>query len=230
MITVSKEDYLKAILEAECEGEQVIAARLAHWLNVSAPAITMALRRLRRDRLVAVRSDGRVRLTAAGRKIAGQLVTRHHLVERMLHEIFGMAWYKVHDEAERLEHAVSGDFEALLAGKLGRGGTCPHGNSATPENPKLRRKRGLLLLSEGEPGKGYTVRSIYERDRKLLEFLEQRSIRPGATLAVRARNYDGTLSLSVDGKTVALGGPAAEKIWVSGTHAIHPKKSLTPVK
>src|SRR5579863_5010984 len=136
MITVSKEDYLKAILEAECEGEPVIAARLAHWLSVSAPAVTMALRRLKRDRLVSVRQDGRIQLTASGRKIARQLVTRHHLIERMLHEVFGMTWYKVHDEAERLEHAVSGDFESLLVKKLGRGGACPHGNAAIPEQPK----------------------------------------------------------------------------------------------
>ncbi len=130
MITVSKEDYLKAILEAEGEGEQVISARLAQWLSVSAPAVTMALRRLKRDGLVTVRNDGRVQLTAAGRKIARRLAIRHHLIERMLHEIFGMEWYKVHDEAERLEHAVSSDFEAMLTRKLGRGGPCPHGNSA----------------------------------------------------------------------------------------------------
>ncbi len=136
MITVSKEDYLKAILEAECEGEQVIAARLAQWLSVSAPAVTMALRRLKRDRLVSVRQDGRIQLTPAGRTIARQLVTRHHLIERMLHEVFGMTWYKVHDEAERLEHAVSADFESLLLRKLGRGGPCPHGNAATPEHPE----------------------------------------------------------------------------------------------
>ena len=147
MITVSKEDYLKAILEAEGEGEQVIAARLAHWLSVSAPAVTMALRRLKRDGLVAVRQDGRVQLSAEGRKIARRLAMRHHLIERMLHEVFGMAWYKVHDEAERLEHAVSSDFEAMLSRKLGRGGPCPHGNPPTPEHPDLKRKRGLLLLS-----------------------------------------------------------------------------------
>src|SRR5579863_4917980 len=136
MITVSKEDYLKAIFEAECEGEQVIAARLAQWLAVSAPAVTMALRRLKRDGLVSVRQDGRVLLNRAGRGIARQLALRHHLIERMLHEVFEMPWYKVHDEAERLEHAVSGDFEAMLARKLGRSGPCPHGNPATPENPK----------------------------------------------------------------------------------------------
>jgi DtxR family Mn-dependent transcriptional regulator len=157
MITVSKEDYLKAILEAECEGEQVIAARLAQWLSVSAPAVTMALRRLKRDRLASVRQDGRIQLTAAGRKIARQLVTRHHLIERMLHEVFGMTWYKVHDEAERLEHAVSGDFEILLAKKLGRGGACPHGNAAIPEQPRAKRKRGLLPLSETSPGGRYSV-------------------------------------------------------------------------
>jgi DtxR family Mn-dependent transcriptional regulator len=215
MITVSKEDYLKAILEAECEGEQVIAARLAQWLSVSAPAVTMALRRLKRDRLVSVRQDGRIQLTAEGRKIARQLVTRHHLIERMLHEVFGMTWYKVHDEAERLEHAVSGDFEALLLKKLGRGGDCPHGNAAIPEQPKAKRKRGLLPLSETLPGGRYAVRSIYERDRKLLEFLEHKGIRPGAGLKVNTRNYDGTLSLAIEGKAIELGGPAAEKIWVS---------------
>ena len=215
MITVSKEDYLKAILEAEGEGEQVISARLAHWLAVSAPAVTMALRRLKRDGLVTVQPDGRVLLTAAGRKIARQLAVRHHLIERMLHEVFGMPWYKVHDEAERLEHAVSADFEQLLAHKLGRGSPCPHGNSPIPEGPRARRKRGLLLLSETEGGSTYDVRSVYERDRKLLEFLEEKGIRPGTSLKVNARNYDGTLSLIVDRRKVELGGPAAEKIWVT---------------
>lgn len=215
MITVSKEDYLKAILEAEGEGEQVIAARLAQWLSVSAPAVTMALRRLKRDGLVSVRPDGKVLLTTEGRNIARRLAFRHHLIERMLHEVFGMAWFKVHDEAERLEHAVSGDFEELLSRKLGRTGPCPHGNPATPEHPNLKRKRGLLLLSETQPGLHYAVQSVYERDRKLLEFLEQKAIRPGARLDVQARNYDGTLSLIIGSKATELGSPAAEKIWVS---------------
>ena len=214
MITVSKEDYLKAILEADGEGEQVIAARLAQWLSVSAPAVTMALRRLKRDGLVAVRADGRILLTAAGRKIASQTAIRHHLIERMLYEIFGMEWYKVHEEAERLEHAVSGDFEALLSRKLGTTARCPHGNSPAPESTRARRKRGLLLLSDAEIGNSYTVESVYERDRKLLEFLEHKRIRPGAAFRVHARNYDGTISLALGGKAVELGAPAAEKVWV----------------
>src|ERR1700748_1482966 len=110
MITVSKEDYLKAIHEAESEGETVISATLAHRLKVSPPAVTMALRRLKRDGFVRVQADGNVVLTASGRKIARKLSLRHHLIERMLSEMFGMEWYKVHDEAERLEPAGSRDL------------------------------------------------------------------------------------------------------------------------
>jgi DtxR family Mn-dependent transcriptional regulator len=215
MITVSKEDYLKAILEAESEGETVISATLAHWLSVSPPAVTMAVRRLKKDGLVKVRSGGEVSLTAAGRKIARKLTLRHHLIERMLAEIFGMEWYKVHDEAERLEHAVSPDFEAKLLARLGRGGACPHGNLSELESPNSRRRRGLLLLAHAEAGGHYLVSGIYERDRRLLEFLEQRGIRPGAQVHVAGRNYDHTLTLATDAGTVALGGSAAEKVWVT---------------
>jgi len=214
MITVSKEDYLKAILEAESEGETVISATLAHWLKVSPPAVTMAVRRLKKDGLVRV-EEGEVRLTAAGRKIARKLTLRHHLIERMLSEVFGMEWTKVHDEAERLEHAVSPDFEAKLLSRLGRGGACPHGNLSELESPASRRRRGLLLLSEAEAGKNYRVSGIYERDRHLLEFLEARGIRPGAKLSLVDRNYDKTLSIRTVAGAMVVGRPAAERIWVS---------------
>ena len=215
MITVSKQDYLKAILEAESEGETVISATLAHWLSVSPPAVTMALRRLKKDGLVRVQGDGHVGLTSAGRRIARKLTLRHHLIERMLAEIFGMEWYRVHDEAERLEHAVSPDFEARLLAKLGRGRPCPHGNLSELESPGSRRRRGLVLLAQAEAGKNYVVSGIYERDRHLLEFLEGRGVRPGARVHVAGRNYDQTLTLATDAGTVALGRSAAEKVWVA---------------
>src|SRR5882762_2043862 len=215
MITVSKEDYLKSILAAESEGETVISARLADLLKVSAPAVTMALRRLKKDELVRVQGDGQIRLSATGRKIARKLTLRHHLIERMLAELFGMEWWKVHDEAERLEHAVSPDFEAKLLAKLGRGGACPHGNLSELESPASRRRRGLLLLSEAEAGKNYSVSGIYERDRHLLEFLEARGIRPGAKLSLIERNYDKTLAIRTAARTVVLGRPAADRVWIS---------------
>jgi len=215
VITVSKEDYLKAIHEAESEGESVISATLAHWLKVSPPAVTMALRRLKKDGLVRVQTDGRVALSAAGRRIARKLTLRHHLIERMLAEMFGMEWWKVHDEAERLEHAVSPDFEAKLLARLGRGGACPHGSLSEVESPASRRRRGLLLLAEADSGRSYLVSGIYERDRHLLEFLEARGIRPGARLSLLERNYDKTLSIKTGARTMVLGRPAADKVWVS---------------
>jgi DtxR family Mn-dependent transcriptional regulator len=222
MITVSKEDYLKAVLEAEAEGEHVISATLAHWLKVSAPAVTMALRRLKKDGMVTVRADGRVQLTAEGRAIARRTVTRHHLIERMLSEVFGMEWYKVHDEAERLEHAVSADFEAKLREKLGSEGACPHGNNATPDGPQAKRKRGWRLLAEAEEGKAYAVASVYERDRQLLEFLEERGLRPGAHVYVTARNYDQTLALRTgSGHKTSVGQPVAERVWVKPVRQGH---------
>src|SRR6266496_394848 len=214
MITVSKEDYLKAILEAESEGASVISATLAHWLSVSPPAVTMALRRLKKDGLVRVQG-GEVSLTSAGRKIARKLTLRHHLIERMLSEMFEMEWYKVHDEAERLEHAVSPDFEAKLLAKLGRGGPCPYGNLTDLESPTSRRRRGLLVLSEAQVGKSYIVSGIYERDRHLLEFLEARGIRPGAKLTLIESNYDKTLPLRTAARTMVLGRPAADQVWVA---------------
>jgi DtxR family Mn-dependent transcriptional regulator len=221
MITVSKEDYLKSILEAETEGEAVISARLAQLLKVSPPAVTMALRRLKKDGLVRVESSGEVRLTAEGRKIARRLTLRHHLIERMLSEMFGMEWWKVHDDAERLEHSVSPDFEAKLLAKLGSGEACPHGNLSEMESSSSRRRRGLVLLADAELETNYTVSGIYERDRGLLEFLEHRGVRPGSKLRLLERNYDQTLTLATPAGTVSLGPAASERVWLSQIRTKH---------
>ena len=120
-----------------------------------------------------------------------------------------------HEEAERLEHAVSAAFEKKLVAKLGDKDRCPHGNGLALRSPSERRKQGLILLSEAEAGAKYKVFSVYERDRKLLEFFEAEGIRPGTRITVKSRNYDGTVSLSANEKTSRLGGPAADKIWVA---------------
>ena len=179
-ITISKENYLKAIAEAESEGEAVKAVTLVRWLGVSAPAVTMAIRRLRRDALIAVGDEGQLTLTSAGRDIANRLLNRHHLIERMLTEIFGLEWYKVHDEAEQLEHAVSADFERKLIEKLGTWRRLPARQSggagfsrasaaaAVCARSKKRRRASALIVA-----------SVFERDRKLLEYLDGAGIRPG---------------------------------------------------
>ena len=213
-LTVSKEDYLKAIAEAEAEEGVAIAATIARWLQVSAPAVAWALRRLRRDKLAKVDRKGRISLTAAGRGIADKLRIRHHLVERMLHELLGIEWYKVHDEAERLEHAISEDVERRLTALLGAGGRCPHGSQLNKSVPELR-KQGLQLLWEVSPGARVRVDSMHERDRKLLEYFDGLGIRPGVSVKVLDRNYDGTLSLRLGKKAAVLGEAAARRVWVS---------------
>jgi DtxR family transcriptional regulator, Mn-dependent transcriptional regulator len=213
-ISVSREDYLKAILEAESEGQTVISATLAHWLAVSPPAVSMALRRLKRDGYVDVKADGVVRLTPKGHEAAYRTALRHHLIERMLSEIFGMPWYEVHDEAERLEHAVSPAFEALLSRKLGEKGSCPHGNQVLPESEEQRRRRGVRPLAGAPEGSAYMVSSIYERDPGLLRFLHRTGIEPGGTVRVLERNYDKTLAIETPAGRFTIGPAAADRVHV----------------
>jgi DtxR family Mn-dependent transcriptional regulator len=211
-ITISKENYLKAIAEAASEEETVKAVTLARWLNVSAPAVTMAIRRLRRDDLISVDEEGRIALTPAGSEIASRLLNRHHLIERMLTEIFGLEWYKVHDEAEQLEHAVSADFEGKLVEKLGTGGICPHGNIAATDSPGQRRSRGLKPLDEAGAGERLGVVSVFERDRALLERLDRSGIRPGVRL--RLVSLGNELELRAGKRRIAIDRAAAARVWV----------------
>ena len=132
----------------------------------------------------------------------------------MLSEIFGMEWYEIHEEAERLEHAVSPAFEAKLKETLGEGGSCPHGNAVLPENPIERKQRGEVPLSEAAEGHAYTVTSLHERDPKLLLFLHQTGIGPRQKLRVLRQNYDQTVSIELPTGTSILGRPAAEAVWL----------------
>jgi DtxR family Mn-dependent transcriptional regulator len=229
-ITISKENYLKAIAEAQAEGETVIAATLTRWLNVSAPAVTMALKRLKRDGLIDVANEsgkeGQLTLTSAGQSIANRVINRHHLIERMLAEIFGMEWYKVHDEAEQLEHAVSEEFERRLQEKLGNSDECPHGNRVSFDTPDDRRSRGWKRLDEFEDRSAKVV-SIFERDRKLMEYLNELGIRPGATVELISRNYDDTITLRIHGRSIPLGNSAASKIWVQQAPSAQSVKKTT---
>src|ERR1017187_6855033 len=211
---VWKENYRKAIREDDAAERGVSQALLANWLEVSAPAVTMAMKRLKRDGFVEVGADGIVRLTAVGRETAYRTALRHHLIERMLSEVFGMEWHEIHEEAERLEHAVSPAFEAKLREKLGEGGACPHGNQVLPESPAQRKQRGETQLSEAVEGRRYVVVSLHERDHKLLLFLHHNGIGPGQSLRVLRQNYDQTVSIELPAGTTILGHPAAEAVWL----------------
>lgn len=212
--SVSREDYLKAIWGFIQEGQTPIAARLAEELDVTPPAVAAALKRMARDGYLRVRAGGVIRLTPKGRAIADKLVLRHRLAEKLLNEVIGVEWSRVHEEAERLEHGISDEVAALLLKRFGPDTTCPHGVPLRGGMAKLRRNRGALRLSEAQPGDRLEVLRVYEKDPTFLEFIERRRLRPRARLRVLRREYDETMTLAVGGRRVYLGQPATSRIWV----------------
>jgi DtxR family Mn-dependent transcriptional regulator len=212
--SVSREDYLKAIWEMVQEEEEPISARLAEGLGVTPPAVTAALKRMTRDDLLRVERDGRIQLTRKGRGQAEHLALRHQLAEKLLTEVIGLSWLKAHDEAERLEHAISPEVEALLLKRFGEDSRCPHGVPVLGGLPRLRKKFGAVPLAEIQAGENVEVLCVYEKDPKFLEFLDGLRLRPGAPVRVRRREYDETMTLGVRGTVVHLGKPATSRIWV----------------
>jgi len=215
--SVSQEDYLKAIWELVQEEQQPISARLAEDLSVTPPAVTAALKRMTRDGYLRVLRDGRIELTARGKEIAKHLVLRHRLAEKLLTDVIGLEWSRAHEEAERLEHGISPEVQALLMKRFGRESRCPHGVPLEGGMATLRRKYGAVQLSEAAVGRSYEVLRVYEKDPKFLEFLVHLNLRPAARLRVHRREYDETMELSVSGRgsgRIHLGKPATERIWV----------------
>lgn len=211
--SVSQEDYLKAIWEMLEENQTPISARLAEELQVTPPAVTAALKRMTRDGHVNVDRKGQIVLTQKGRKFAERLALRHQLAEMLLTDVIGLSWAKAHDEAERLEHAISPEVEALLIKRFEDKKSCPHGVPMRGGIATLR-KQGAVLLADLRAKDSGEILCVYEKDAQFLEFLEGLHLRPSTTVDVLKREYDETMTLRVDGKTVHLGKPATSRIWV----------------
>jgi DtxR family Mn-dependent transcriptional regulator len=213
-VSVSEEDYLKAIYGMQLELQEPISARLSEALGVTPPAVTTALRRMARRGHVRVDPNGgRIRLTPKGRGIAQSLVLRHRLIERLLTDVLGMDWKVVHAEAEKLEHAISKELERRLLDRFGRDSSCPHGNPFFGGVAKLRRL-GAKPLRQAEPGELLTVLRVSERDYGFLAFLERLSLRPGAQIRVSEKTFDETMTVRVGRRRHHLGRSTTEQIWV----------------
>ncbi len=195
------------------ENQTPISARLAEELNVTPPAVTAALKRMTRDGHVRVERTGRIDLTRKGRKMAEQLALRHQLAEMLLTEVIGLSWAKAHDEAERLEHGISPEVEALLLKRFAGKKSCPHGVPMRGGIASLRRQ-GAVLLSDLRPKESAEILCVYEKDGKFLEFLEGLRLRPSARVEVLRREYDETMTLRSGERTMHLGKPATTRIWV----------------
>jgi DtxR family Mn-dependent transcriptional regulator len=211
--SVSREDYLKAVWEMERDDQAPISARLAEELGVTPPAVTAALKRMTRDGLLQIERHGRIRLTRKGRAEAERLALRHQLAEKLLTDVIGLDWTRAHDAAERLEHGLSPEVEALLLRRFGPDSTCPHGLPLHGGLSRLRRTQNARTLGELPVGRTVEILCVYEKDPKFLEFLEARRLRPGARVRLLHREYDETTTVSVAGKKLYLGKPATGRIW-----------------
>jgi len=211
--SVSQEDYLKAIWEMLEEQQTPISARLAEELGVTPPAVTAAVKRMARDGHLKVQRGGVIQLTVQGRKLAQHLMLRHQLAEMLLTEVIGLSWSKAHAEAERMEHAISPEVEALLLKRFADHKTCPHGVPINGSMVQLREEGGILL-SDLRAGESAEILCVYEKDAGFLDFLDNLALRPSTKLEVLERGYDETLTLRASGKTIHLGKPATSRIWV----------------
>ena len=214
--TPTIEDYLEAIYDLGGSGKPVIGARLAKHMSVSAPTVTETLRRMVREGYVRVGPQKEVRLTKEGMTMAESLARRHRLLERWLTDVLELDWASAHDEAHRLEHALSPKVEERLAVLLGMPSTCPHGNPIPGMSQPPPHEH--ISLAEAEAGQEIIVDRITEEaeaDRQLLSHLWQNGIRPGAILkVVEVAPYVGTITAKLGDRTVTLGLQAATKIWV----------------
>jgi DtxR family Mn-dependent transcriptional regulator len=211
------QDYLAAIYDLTGSGRPVIGARLAKHMGISAPAVTEAIQRLLRSAYVRVGRGKELALTPKGRHIAEMMARRHRLLERWLTDTLGLNWTDAHEEAHRLEHALSPRVEDRLAELLGMPSTCPHGNPI-PGMAKPASRVEPFPLAQAKEGATVVVERITEEaeaDKKLLEHLWKNDVRPGRRLRItEVAPWAGTITAAGDGQTIALGLPAAAKIWV----------------
>jgi DtxR family Mn-dependent transcriptional regulator len=160
-----------------------------------------------------VERSGRIDLTKKGRQVAERLALRHQLAEMLLTDVIGLSWAKAHDEAERMEHAISPEVEGLLLKRFADKKSCPHGVPMRGGVATLRRQ-GAVLLSDLRANEQGEILCVYEKDAQFLEFLENLQLRPETRVEVKKREYDETMTLRAAGRTMHLGKPATSRIWV----------------
>jgi DtxR family Mn-dependent transcriptional regulator len=198
----SVDDYLKAILElAGAEDSRVTTNALAERLGVRTPSVTGMLQKLaaQRPALVLYEKHRGVRLAAAGKRRAWELVRHHRLLELFLHDVLKYSWDEVHEEAERLEHFISERFEDRVAAILGDPEIDPHGH-VIPQKHEAGVSREEVALARLPLRTPAIISSVSDRSAVALRELERLGMMPGIALAVEQRNSSASLSIRLDGR------------------------------
>ncbi|REL37612.1 metal-dependent transcriptional regulator [Rhodohalobacter sp. SW132] len=212
----SVEDYLKAIykLELNLDGKGVPTSELAREMGVANASVTNMVKRLSELGMATHQSYYGTKLTESGKKIALEMIRHHRLLELYLAEMLGYSWDQVHDEAEKLEHHISEQFEDRISELLDDPKFDPHGDPIPSKDGKIPRL-GLKPLSEINESTKIIVKRVKNQDPELLRYLHTYGLTPGSNVKViKKEPFDGPLELLVDGKTVTLGHNIAEDILV----------------
>lgn len=208
------EEYLETISTLSDEGTEVIGARVAERMGRSAPAVKEMLDRLEDDGYI--ERDGRVIvLTDSGQEVATTVTRRHRLAERLLVDVIGLEWHKVHDEAGRWEHVISADVEEKLVALLGDPGTCPHGNPIP--GSANRPDRPSATLADVPAGQEVVLRRIgelVEHDRAMLVAMDDAGFIPGSTATVVGLGANGEVCLAASRGPLTTSLEAARSLWV----------------
>lgn len=209
-------DYLKAVWELARDSEEAASTKdVAARLAVSPASVSNMFARLQEMGLVSYERYQGATLTGRGRNEALRLVRRHRLIETFLLGHLGYHWQEVHEEAERLEHAVSDGFTERLAEFLGHPEHDPHGDPIPAADGTLEPDESFPL-GESEAGKRVRIYKVSDEDARVLDYLADHGLVPGRLLEVREiRGLDGVVTVEDEnGRVHSLGEPLARSVFV----------------
>jgi DtxR family Mn-dependent transcriptional regulator len=211
-LSESVEEYLEAIRKLAKTPEGVSTSRLARQLSVAPASVTGMLRRLADLGFVIYQPYRNVTLTATGEQRADEVIRRHRLTERLLTDLLGVPLEEAHDEACRLEHAVSPALEGRIAEALGGPKACPHGNPVDASEEDRTQS-----LAEAPLNRSLVVVRLENEAPEVVRYVTGRKLLPGARLRVKEREpLDGSVVLEVEGERQVLGPEMAASIRVRG--------------
>jgi len=218
-LTISIQDYLKQIYELTENGESASTNALAKKLNISAPSVTGMVQKLAsaKPALVEYQKHQGVTLTKEGKKAALEVIRHHRLLEAWLVQTLGYSWDEVHEEAERLEHVISEDFEQRIAAAMGHPVRDPHGEPIPTADLKMPFEDSTPL-SALRPHQTATVQGVKSPNPELLRYLDGLGLVPGAQIEIKEYSpFDHNLTIKVGRKTVVLGLAITSKIFIEET-------------
>jgi DtxR family Mn-dependent transcriptional regulator len=219
--TVAEEEYLQSLFWLQEAGLPMSAANLARAMQLSAPTVHEMVGRLERDGYITRAGDRTISFTASGAEHAEGIVRRHRLIERFLTDVLGVPWDEVHEEAERLEHAMSPVLEERMLAAIGDAKTCPHGHPIAAGS----RIAGVPL-ADVELGAKVRVLRFENEAEDLLRYLRASGIEPGMQGTLAAREDSHVVVEADGGDRVALTTSVAETVSVVADPSPPPRTAL----